>query len=1291
MIRRLLISFPSISSAPQGELRALRKMSSSDRGADFDAGAPDVFSNSFEASGGDPDARSAGTASVAPSSARTQGARMAAPFGRLRTMRGAVCAAAVAVLLGVGASPAAAARGHQFKEAFGTPCTEEPCAPGTLKEPVAVAVNEATGDVYVLDQALARVQIYDSAGNHAGEFDGSATPALSFEFPSTANPENVQVSAIAVDNSCALQGLAGPACTDESNEDVYVLDRGHDVVDKFGPTGGYIGQITEYKNEAEESFSLDRPEGVAVDTNGTVLVRQEGGGPFNGTIAKYGNASASPFQALVQFANGSGAFVAPGLAVDGEGSLYIRGNETGGKYNAAKFDHSGTVLIPRLEISNASGLAVDQRLNNSFIDNTTSVSAFSPTGSKLEELGEEEGSHHLVAGAGVAVDSHSEDIYVADRSAGRIVVFESQPSKTPEIVSEGATAISSNSATLLGELNPRSNPGDPPTTYRFQYGPCSGGLTSCATSPFPLSTPDAGLGADFEIHPVTAAISGLEPGTAYHYRLSAENSLSTEPTLGEALTFTTQGPAAAALPDHRGYELVSPPDKRGANVEPIGEDGIVQAAPSGDAITYLTNGATEPLPQGVGKGTINVLSARAAAGWSSQDLGVPNDGPTGAAVGLGFESYFFSEDLSRDFIQPFGAFTPRVTPEASEQTPYLRTTYLGSEPTAFCRPAEASCWRPLVTGKEPFANVPAETVFGLQGGPCPIPHTACGPKFLAASADGAHAVLASEVRLTSTPITGSALYEWSAAAPPAQQLQLINLLPGSATELAPGSGLGYAVSGTAYNERGAISADGSRVFFTSEAVNALSRRLFLRDTGAGHEQTLQLDAGAGCGSCESGGAVFQYATPDGSRVFFTDEKPLTEGSGAGSSRPDLYECRIVENGTGALECALTDLTPPAQGEAAAVQGFIAGAATDGSSLYFVAQGALTAGEGAVHGNCQSGKGQCNLYRYDATTRATHLVAVLSGADEHDWAPPHELSARVSPDGQRIAFLSQRSLTGYDNRDAVTGRPAAELYLYSAATEELLCASCNPTGARPWAAEFSGLFRAGGKGNMNSWAPSQFVAATVPPSVGTVDSGRVSTHQPRYLSDSGRLFFNSLDALAPADSNGTADVYEYEPPGVGTCTESDPSFAPRNGGCLNLISSGASGEESSFLDASESGDDVFFLTNSRLSAKDLDSAGDVYDARVGGGEPQLVKPVECDGDACQPPATPPNDATPGSLTFSGAGNVKECAKGKQLKKGKCVSKKKAKKHKKKHGKKRGKNAGKSKGGGKSNSVKKKGGK
>ena len=117
-------------------------------------------------------------------------------------------------------------------------------------------------------------------------------------------------------------------------------------------------------------------------------------------------------------------------------------------------------------------------------------------------------------------------------------------------------------------------------------------------------------------------------------------------------------------------------------------------------------------------------------------------------------------------------------------------------------------------------------------------------------------------------------------------------------------------------------------------------------------------------------------------------------------------------------------------------------------------------------------------------------------------------------------------------------------------------------------------------------------------------------QPRYLSNSGRLFFNSSDALVPSDINGTEDVYEYEPEGRSCGSESESLsevFKPANGseaaGCVALISSGTSSRESAFLDASglgpggEEGEDVFFLTAAQLTEQDVDSAFDIYDAHI----------------------------------------------------------------------------------------------
>ncbi len=118
-----------------------------------------------------------------------------------------------------------------------------------------------------------------------------------------------------------------------------------------------------------------------------------------------------------------------------------------------------------------------------------------------------------------------------------------------------------------------------------------------------------------------------------------------------------------------------------------------------------------------------------------------------------------------------------------------------------------------------------------------------------------------------------------------------------------------------------------------------------------------------------------------------------------------------------------------------------------------------------------------------------------------------------------------------------------------------------------------------------------------------------------------LFFDSADALLPRDTNGAEDVYEYE------------------NGNLSLISTGESAEDSYFIDASASGSDVFFTTAQQLMRIDTDDSYDLYDARVDGGIPaqNASPPAECQGDACQTPATAPIDETPGTADFSGSGN------------------------------------------------------
>ena len=372
--------------------------------------------------------------------------------------------------------------------------------------------------------------------------------------------------------------------------------------------------------------------------------------------------------------------------------------------------------------------------------------------------------------------------------------------------------------------------------------------------------------------------------------------------------------------------------------------------------------------------------------------------------------------------------------------------------------------------------------------------------------------------------------------------------------------------------------------------------------------------------------------------------------GATDNPADLYECEILET-AGKLSCDLRDLTPVASGGSADALNVIAGISEDGSSVYFIANGVLA--PGAKPGHCvhqsqevASPAATCNLYLWHEGTIT--FIAALSNEDSGDWGSlkgsgrqganvePRpdlaDLTARVSPDGEYLAFMSQLPLTGYDNLDANHPGEAVrdqEVYLYHAATGLLTCVSCDRNGPStgvldtPLAGEGLGLV----VDRRGDWL-GEYLAGSIPGWTPLGIDGAV--HQPRYLSDSGRLFFDSPQQLIPQAMNGKEDVYEYQPNGVGSCSEAQ--------GCVSLISSGSAKQEAAFVEASENGDDAFFVTAQPLVAADHDTNYDLYDARVCTSaspcltsEESSLRPCET-SKTCKPGSTPPASfATPATGT------------------------------------------------------------
>ena len=810
------------------------------------------------------------------------------------------------------------------------------------------------------------------------------------------------------------------------------------------------------------------------------------------------------------------------------------------------------------------------------------------------------------------------------------------------IEEESAAAVTSTSATLAAQVNPLGNASE----YHFEYlteaqFKADGESFSGPDAPLQAPEPEALLGGVEEPVSVSVHLQGLSPGTVYRYRVIAHNAGGV--AAGAVESFTTQGTGSAfALSDGRAWELVSPANKEGAPLQaPITPTD--QAAVGGDAVTYSAWWATEADPEG-NSNKVTVLSGRGPDGWVSRDLVPAHSTPTGKTTGPQ-EYQLFSEDLSVGLLQPFGGLNPALSPAASEQTPFLHADFPAGEPGNLCT---SSCYLPLVTGCPPAeeacppavqasADVAPGTVFGLGPGPgaggegCPRDIT-CGPEFEGASADLRHVFLSYPLAPLLAGAPTESLYEWSAEAPPSQRLQLVSVLPPNAkgeelpasrADLGSGSVLEAFHNGSIHTVH-AVSADGSRVVWTVHTP--LGRNLYLRDTST--RKTIQLDVPQVL-SPGSPQAAFQTASSDDSRILFTDSQHLLPGAGGGE---DLYECAITEN-EGRLHCALSELASGVRGPGHPISSVIA--SEDGSWVYYFGE-----------------NDQIFLY-HEGHTRPVATLSDEDALDAEYYLPA--MTARVSPNGQWLAFMSDRPLTGYDNRDAVSGQLDEELFLYDADADggagKLICASCDPTGARPHGVHWSsGLLASGGSDagwQENAIRPeASWLAASLPgwiPAHGFFGAD----YQPRYLSDEGRLFFNSWDGLVPGDTNGTADVYQFEPAGVGSCGEGvalgSSVYVPASGGCTSLISSGTSPLESAFLDASESGDDVFFETSAKLVPQDTDDALDVYDAHVCGVGWQCPPPPPpplpaCEGDACQSPASAPEDPTPDSLTFTGPGNL-----------------------------------------------------
>lgn len=772
--------------------------------------------------------------------------------------------------------------------------------------------------------------------------------------------------------------------------------------------------------------------------------------------------------------------------------------------------------------------------------------------------------------------------------------------------------------------------------------------------------------------------------------LLATPAYAAEPPCPNEARRSEQGERTLALPDCRAYELVSP---LGSEPEEFPEH-ITPVSSTGDRIGWYTQFGPAPGSTDPGAGAY-YLSARDPEGWTTVDEIPPQSTNSGLFCGGRIEGY--SRDLSSAILADGLNWTGYPAHWDTSGTTPINCGH--DEPLLV--PGEGQGAQNLFLHA---SDAPNEAGFYQLLNPTPPGSEARDAYFQAGSADLSHVVFTSPLQLTpEAPLpperpapgghsVGEDLYERFDGT-----VHLVTILPNGVADwgiLANGWQSEEASESAGFTN--AVSEDGERVFFYGGGASAgaegayLGASLYLRENAArepaagggctevevGRACTVQLDEpNSDAPPGPGGGGIFQWATPDGSRAFFTDCARLTADATAVSSsggcggfaktdersyeQPrgnDLYEW----DGEKPAGHRLTDLTVDPNGTDALradVQG-VAGISHDGSYVYFVARGVLTGGEENARHERATG-GEANLYLRHAGTTA--FIAILgppipdevahSGVREQveacDWAsaktpesgPPLNpagapnpcLTSRVSSDGRFLAFDSHRSLTGYDNTVTSTGEPSVEIFRYDAASKELECASCAPAGDPPTAAKtfeqpsILSLLLTGERWNLG---------------------GQVLSSQ---LADDGQVFFSTTDPLLPADTNGESDVYEYDD------------------GALHLISAGTGGDISLFRNASPDGSNVFFTTADALLGRDTDGATSIYDARVGGGFPEPPPPVACESEeACHTAhQAPPTASTPATVHFQGPGNEVRCPKGKVKKSGKCVSRHSKKHHSKKH--------------------------
>lgn len=561
------------------------------------------------------------------------------------------------------------------------------------------------------------------------------------------------------------------------------------------------------------------------------------------------------------------------------------------------------------------------------------------------------------------------------------------PKVTPVVQyldSAPASMVTATGARIVGVIDPRES-GELTSCY-FEYGP-----TTSYGSTLPCEQEaEGGFGEIF----ASADLTGLSPSSIYHFRLVGGNSTGTAVGADEHFTTFKVPPAepacpneavrneqkATMLPGCRAWEMVSPVDKNGGNVELEGWN--TQVSPDGNAVSYVSRGSFGDTRGSGIVGETQYISRRENGGWGEAKGIMPTSAVDQFPIFFGYTLVApLSEDLSH------GVVSALDLPTVSDDIPNGENVYWEDTRTD-----------DLATISKSFADEPSALEFLFNG-----------PSGFGASADQRVIAFQSNTRLL-PEAAGPGVYEWEEGT-----LRLASILPDGSIPAAASKTFEFETRVPGY-----VSRDGSLVAFFSPTEG--QNQLYVRRN---HSSSAWVSEPEGTSVTAPENVRFEYMTPDSKHVLFSTTSQMLPADT--NSQRDLY--MYTDGPNPATEGNLSLISSGQdKGFVAGFRNVVFGTSDDGSYVYY----------GAEFNN-----GGLSVYRWKEGSRRLVFNAGSSrdyGEDEGVRGAPGQY--RVSHDGKRFVMITKsesypyRSLAGN-----LTGYEKRQVYAYDDEKEMLFCASC----------------------------------------------------------------------------------------------------------------------------------------------------------------------------------------------------------------------------------------------------------